>query len=329
MTALSEYQRLESTGIWREAPEAQRREVIVAFGDATLVISDPRSARALAHWSLPALTRLNPGTEPALYAPSPDADEELEIEDPAMIGAVEKVREALVARRPHPGRLRLWVVAGLSTATVALALFWLPGALIAHTASVAQPAQRSEVGGMVLAELATLTGAPCESAPARRVLDALSARLVPESRIVLVPTALHGVLALPGQMLVLGMPLVQRQDGPEAAAGHLLAAADAAALNDPLLLALRWAGLRAAFRLLATGALPATALAGYGQGLLTEPAAAPDKAEMAARLLDAGVDPSAYLKSLDDGEPFAIAAPPPQALMSDDDWVTLQGACMR
>ena len=49
MTALTEFQRLECTGLWREAPEAQKREVIVSFGDATLVLSEARSQRALTH----------------------------------------------------------------------------------------------------------------------------------------------------------------------------------------------------------------------------------------------------------------------------------------
>ncbi|MGL4279888.1 MAG: hypothetical protein ACRCS0_05955, partial [Albidovulum sp.] len=65
MTALREYQRLESTGLWRDAPGAQKREVFVAFGDATLVISEAKSHRPLTHWSLPAIQRLNPGQMPA------------------------------------------------------------------------------------------------------------------------------------------------------------------------------------------------------------------------------------------------------------------------
>jgi hypothetical protein len=92
MTALSEYERLESPGIWRAARAGQRRDVIVSIGDATLVIYDGAD-RPLAHWSLPAVVRLNPGTRPALFAPAPDAPEELEIADTEMIDAVEKVRK--------------------------------------------------------------------------------------------------------------------------------------------------------------------------------------------------------------------------------------------
>lgn len=54
MTALKEYERLESGGLWRMTPQDQRRDVIVSFGDATLVISDSAN-RALSHWSLAVL----------------------------------------------------------------------------------------------------------------------------------------------------------------------------------------------------------------------------------------------------------------------------------
>ena len=40
MTALSEYQRLECTGLWRAAPEGQRREVIVHLADAADALLD-------------------------------------------------------------------------------------------------------------------------------------------------------------------------------------------------------------------------------------------------------------------------------------------------
>ena len=39
MTALRKYQRLECGGLWRETPQDQRREVLVRFGEATLVLT--------------------------------------------------------------------------------------------------------------------------------------------------------------------------------------------------------------------------------------------------------------------------------------------------
>ena len=39
MTVLAKYQRLEAEGLWRPDPAAQRRDVIVSIGDATLTIA--------------------------------------------------------------------------------------------------------------------------------------------------------------------------------------------------------------------------------------------------------------------------------------------------
>ena len=90
MTALKEYDRLEASGLWRADPTAQRVEVVVSIGDATLTLTDT-AERALAHWSLAAVHRKNPSKRPALYAPSDAADEaeELELSDDDMIAAIE------------------------------------------------------------------------------------------------------------------------------------------------------------------------------------------------------------------------------------------------
>ena len=71
MTALKKYQRLECSGLWRETPQDQRREVLVRFGDATLVLSDPKSGEAVSHWSLPAIERINQGAGAAGLRPRP------------------------------------------------------------------------------------------------------------------------------------------------------------------------------------------------------------------------------------------------------------------
>ena len=70
MTALKKYQRLECFGLWRATPHDQRREVHVRFGDATLILIDPKSGTALSHWSLPAVEQLNRGTFPPVFAPT-------------------------------------------------------------------------------------------------------------------------------------------------------------------------------------------------------------------------------------------------------------------
>ena len=131
MTALQKYARLEAVGVWRESDQGQRRDVIVSIGDATLVITDSQE-KALAHWSLAAITRVNPGLVPALYHPEGDKTESLELpeDEVAMVEAIETLRRVIDRRRPKPGRLRLGMFLTVITLIAALAVFWLPRAVI-------------------------------------------------------------------------------------------------------------------------------------------------------------------------------------------------------
>lgn len=336
MTALPQYDRLEAPGIWRETPQAQRQEVIVSFGDATLVIADDRSARALAHWSLPAMVRRNPGKRPALYAPSEQEGEELELADETMIEAIEKVHAVLEARRPHPGRLRSAFSIGAGVALAGLAVLWLPGALIEQAARVAPEAKRVEIGRQVLAELSTLTGAPCRASAGDAALKALAARLSGPEQILVLPQALKGARRLPGKIAVIGRGLIEKVDTPEAAAGQIIAAELAGAEQDPLLTLLRWTGARAAFKLLTTGDLPASALQGYGEVLLATPPARPADEPLLAAFAAAGVSSTPYAFSVDpsgesvlgliEADPFRDA-PAPRPVLDDANWVALQDIC--
>lgn len=338
MTALKKYQRLESLGLWREAPEAQRREVLVSFRDATLIIADGRSEVPLSHWSLPAIERANPGAVPAIFRPGADALETLELEDRVMIEALETVHHAVEARRPHPGRMRNWLLGGALAAVIAAAVFWLPGALISHTARVVPWAKRQEIGRAVLADVEHVTGSPCAEPQARRVLNRLVQRLFgaePPQVEVLRQTPVPAA-HLPGGIVLLDRHLIEDRDGPDVAAGYLIAEVARAKAEDPLLALLRWSGLRASFSLLTTGDLPAAALKGYGEAVLTAAQAAVSPAALAERFQAAGVPMAPYAKAaypagpegaaLAAADPYAHA-PPPQALMSDDDWVALQGIC--
>ena len=336
MTALPQYERLEAPGIWRESPQAQRQEVIVSFGDATLVIADDRSVTALAHWSLPALVRRNPGKLPAIYAPSEEPGEELEIDDETMVEAIERVHSILESRRPHPGRLRGWLTGGTLAGAGLLAVFWLPGALIAQAARVAPQAKRVEIGHQVLAELTTLTGMPCSTGQGRRALKALSTRLSGPEEIVVLPQALKGARRLPGKVVAIGRDTIAGPDTPEVAAGHIIAAELASAGEDPLLSLLEWAGAGAAFRLLTTGDLPDSALRGYGQVLLANPPSMPNADALLSAFAQAGVSSTPYAYSLDpsgesvlsviEADPFK-GAPAPRPVLDDAQWIALREIC--
>ena len=138
MTALTQYDRLEAPGLFTPGEGAQRVDVVLSVGNASLTITDHRDV-ALAHWSLAAVERLNPGKRPAIFAPGPDAPERLETSDHDMITAIEKVRTAVDRGRPHPGRLRnRLLIAGIA-AGLAIAVFWLPDAITRTTVSMVPP----------------------------------------------------------------------------------------------------------------------------------------------------------------------------------------------
>lgn len=337
MTALKEYQRLECTGLWRDAADGQRREVIVSFGDATLVISETRSDRAITHWSLPATHRRNPGRRPAIYSPGPDAGEELEIDDEAMIAAISKVHRLIEARRPHPGRLRGILLGALLVAVLALGLVWMPQALIRHTAEALPFSKRQEIGRAALADLTRLTGPACASSEGRAALQRLRNQLVGASGdVIVLPEALGRTAHLPGGMILVARPLIETQDTPEPVAGAILAESQRLLADDPMIDVLDHAGLRATLALLTTGDLPASALEGYGERLLARAPAPVADQGLLKRFAAAGLPATPYAYMLDpsgesvigliEADPFRKIVPP-GPILSDSDWVALQGIC--
>jgi hypothetical protein len=338
MTAVTKYRKLESRGLWRDLPEGQRREVVVNLGDQTLILTDPRSDTPLSHWSLPAVIRSNPGELPALYLPGEEATETLEIDDSDMIAALETVHAAILRAQPRPGRLRGVMLVSALAAIAAVFLFWLPDALVRHTASVLPPATRAEIGRLELADLTRIAGAPCTAAPGLAALDRMASRLFgPKDtpHLVVLREGVTGAVALPGNQIVLPEALLVVPDGPEVAAGHVLAARLRAEAGDPVLALLRYAGPIATLRLLTTGALPPGALTGYAETLLqAAPAPVPDEALLAA-FSAAQVPATPYAYALDqtgestlgliEADPLSGTSASP--LLPDADWVSLQDIC--
>ena len=338
MTALRKYQRLECGGLWRETPQDQRREVLVHFGDATLVLSDPKSGAAVSHWSLPAIERINKGQEPPVFAPGPDASESLELTDPDMIAALGTVRQAVQAATARPGRLRGVLLAGTAAAVVLAAVVWLPGALVRHTASVVPPAQRADIGQRTLDDLIRVTGSTCNNQLGLQALAALSERVfgpVDTPILYVLPEGVEAPLHLPGDVIILPRKLIEQANGPEAAAGAALVERLRAKAQDPIVPLLEYAGLRATFELLTTASLPDTALNGYGEAMLrAAPVALPDATVLAA-FEAAQIPATPYALAVDpDGkttaalaanDPYKGLAPSP--LIPDDSWVALQGIC--
>lgn len=334
MTALQRYERLEAEGVWRPAPGAQRQEVIVVMGDATLVISD-RGERPLAHWSLPAVERIGSGL-PARYTPGPDAGEELEIADAEMVTAIETIRTAVARRQARPGALRATILGLLLIAVAGAAVFWLPDALIRHTARVVPGPTRAEIGDAMLDHVTRLTGPPCAGSATSGALSQLDRRLRgAEARgLILVPGGAVDSLHLPGGAIVLRRTLVEDHEQPAVAAGYILAEEAARQMRDPLLEMLEDAGPVVAFRLLTTGEIAGDVLAQEAQRLVTGTQIAPPHDAVIATFANAEVStqPYAYARDITGEETLWLieADPAPDGgrpVLSDGDWVSLQGAC--
>lgn len=336
MTALDRYVRLESDALWRAGPDAQRRDVTIAFGDATLVITDS-AARPLAHWSLPALIRQNTTDTPAIYAPDEDASELLEISDPMMIEAIEEVRRALAKSRPHPGKLRHWLTGGLIAVTLLLGIFWLPNALMRQTLAVVPLPKRVEIGTAMLGHMRFQTGAVCQSSRADAAAKRFAQRLFgadTTTQIMVVPKLEQAALALPGGLIIIDATILLQSDDPAAAAGYILASRAAIMHANPLENLLEQEGLGTTFRLLTTGSIADTILSENAQNLVTAQAPQPNPAILRDMLAAAQIPQGPYRAASDrrNGNTPDLGSDPMEGqpvplILNDSDWVTLRNIC--
>ncbi|WP_417259551.1 hypothetical protein [Celeribacter sp.] len=338
MTALTEYERLEASALWRPEGETQKREVLVSVGDATLVISD-FTGTPLAHWSLPAIERINGTNEKkALYSPAPDTDERLEVDDDTLIDGIARIHRALERGRYRPGRLRGFVIGGIVAGTLALGVFWLPGALIRQAVSIVPNVTREEIGLQLLDRMQRLSGQPCATPRGAEALDHLNDRLraVSGGRLVVVESGVPTTQHLPGRIVVLNRALVEDFDDPAVTAGFALAEMERARQHDPLERLLKQSGLMTTLRLLTTGHIDPETLDAHTEELLTTPPAPIEATDaLIARFVQAQVHSAPYAYAVDiTGEATlplieadAVNIDNTRPILSDGDWIALQGIC--
>lgn len=328
MTVLAGLDRLESPALWRPEAGAQRRNVYVAIGEAELVVQD-EGGTALSHWSLPALERRNPGAMPARYAPDPDAAEELEIDEPEMVAALDRVVAAVARGRRRPGALRRAGIWALAAGVLGIAALWLPDALRDHARNVMPPAQRVEIGQRMLTELAAGAGPACATRTGTEALATLRARILPTqaTTIVVLRDLPADALALPGGLIALSDRPLAAQDDPNVAAGHVLAAALGARARPPVADMLDGLGLVALVRLLASGRIDDAALSARAAALMRAPPPLPSPDRLRAGFDAARLawTPWAAAAGLPDS-PTAPSDMPPA--LEDTAWQALREICL-
>ena len=309
MTALTQYARLETVGLWRAAPAGPSREVGVSFGSATLVLTDP-DGEPLAHWSLPAVRRLNPGAAPGLFAPDADASETLEIEDDPVVAAIERVHELVARARRAPRRIGKAILAGVAAFGLATTAIWLPGAVRRQALEVMPEAKRSEIGATLLGYLQRDLGVACRDPLGAASLEALRKRVLgaqAPGQVVVLPAGPPEPLALPGDIIVLPEALVEAALEPATVADAILAAR--AAQPDPLAAVIDRLGLIGTLRMMATGDPPVASVATLATALGAAPPVPSEAALLAVRAA------------------AGLTAAEPPLLLTDGEWVSLQGIC--
>ena len=332
MTVLAEYQRLEAEGIWRASAEAQRRDVIVAIGEATITINAPNGT-ALTHWSLPAMRRLNASEAPAIYGPGADSAETLEIADPEMVAAIERVLAAIqkpVSSRGWTGRL---IRLGVALGAIAGLIFWLPGAVTAYTASLVPDVAHDQIGAALLQETERVAGAPCQTPAGDAALASLSARLFPDDtpRLVILPTTLKETAHLPDGTILISHTLVEDFETPEVVAGFVLAEHLRANTHRALAELLEASPFRASLALLTTGRLRDVDLRRMAEWLVVKPVTPVSVDRLISAMSAREIATAPYGRAIDvtgeNSAPYLTNTAQTQPVLSDSDWIALQTIC--
>lgn len=331
MTALDKYVRLEALGQWREGRHAPPREVVVSFGDATLLLTD-LAERPLGHWALAGVEAIGRDGAATVYAMARDGDETLAIRDADMVEAIAAVSQAHRMARPRaaaalPAR-RWWPLAALA-AVLALALALLPPLVRAQAARMAPAEAVEEFGDRMLLQIMAARGPLCADPDGRRALAALVGRVAegaqPRARALSLGAA--PVALLPGPTVILGTEALARAEDPAEAAGWVALALARDDMKPGATRLMDAVGPAASLRYVLTGQLSEAALGRAIADAVAPPA--PVEIEAAfERLRGAGLPTAPFADGL---RRAGFEAPPAsaegKAALSDRDWVALQGVC--
>ncbi|MEO1920060.1 MAG: hypothetical protein ABGW81_10235 [Paracoccaceae bacterium] len=181
MTALDKYTRLEALGQWRESPEHTPTEVVVSFGNATLLLSDLNET-PLGHWAMAATSRLSVDGSKATYTPDSEGFETLEIDDAQMVEAIAQVSLYLTGEIRKAPWLR-WVFLTTLISALAALSYVTPQLLRDQAIRITGPESARKLGADMIATLGIQI---CREPRADAARDLFQSRVFPEGSAVLV-----------------------------------------------------------------------------------------------------------------------------------------------
>jgi len=256
MTAVPEYAKLEAEARYFDGQSAQPRNVMVSFGERSLVILGFNDT-VIAHWPLASLRAIGArGDNAAQLVPDSDSDERLVLTDWAMLKAIGRVCPDLYKRKVdgrHVGRAFLW--SGLALCSLAAMVLVLVPALAAQLALMVPPEREQRLGDSVVEQLQALLSlggrdrpALCETPAGSAALDALVARLSADAalpyplRVGVIDHEMPNAVAVPGGRILVFRGLLDAASTPEEVAGVLAHEIGNVISRDPTREALRAAG---------------------------------------------------------------------------------------
>lgn len=283
MTALAQYAKLEAEARYFDGQSSQPREVVVNFGERSLVIIGYDDI-AIAHWPLASLRALGVRGDPTIQlVPQTASDERLVLSDAEMIRAIASVCPDLYLRpadRRGIGRAVAWGLGAVGS--VLLMVFVLVPMLADRMATLISPEREMALGDQVVDQIQDIlswagddTAAFCEGPEGRAALARMVARLDPGAalpyplRVEVIDHDLINAVAVPGGRILLFRGLIEAADSPEEVAGVLAHEIGHVVARDPTRGALRAAGTAGILGLLLGDIFGGTVLIAVGESVLS------------------------------------------------------------
>ncbi|MDE0533591.1 MAG: hypothetical protein OXI01_19395 [Albidovulum sp.] len=334
MTLLPEFDVLESAGLLTLPGMYGEKPVVAKLGKTSLIILE-RDGSPIAHWTLTAIRRRNPGKRPAIFAPFGEGSEFIAIDDETMVRALEKVQNVLASGPAKPKRLRLALaVAGVVALAIAGA-FAAPDFLVGQATALAQKSHRAEIGEALLVEHGLTAGSPCNSKHGTVALERLERRLFGAFGNILriVPGGSVETAALPSETILVRSSLLRDRLGPEVFSGYILREKSRAKISDPLRAYFEIAGpletlLFLAFRRVDTESVRSAANEYFARIPVQLPAE-----ELRLSFEKAGIPLAPFVDAAKASGDMSLmdAQPEPatsyRTVLSDTDWLYLQSIC--